>query len=427
MFLFYNILLLFFSLIFSPLLLVKLLTDKRYRTGLSERLGMIPPSLIEPFKGKSPIWFHAASVGEVNASVRLIEGIRERWPDKKLLVSVFTPTGKETAIVKLLARGKGQGVRGIADEVIFLPLDFPFIAGRVLKKINPSMLVLMETELWPNLIKSAGDMHIPVAVVNGRISDRSYGKYWFISPLLKRVFDNIKAFLMQSDGDAERIVTLGAEPSKVSVTGNIKFDIAVSDVNIPFMDNWEGPIFIAGSTHKGEDGPVIDIYKELRDKHPGLKLILAPRHLERVREVEGILAEKGLQYVKRSQVKEMIGGPLLLLDTLGELVSFYRYGNIVFMGGSIMPVGGHNLLEPAFYGRPVIFGPHTENFRDGARILTESGGGVEVRDAGELMRWTDKLLSNKELCDSMGDRAREAVLKNRGATGMTLEALEKVF
>lgn len=423
----YNILIILVVLALAPIILYKLTTDKRYRTGLSERLGIIPVALLDRFKGKKPIWFHVASVGEVNASVRLIEGIRDKWPGRKLLVSTFTPTGNKAAREKLLASGKWQGARGKADEVIFLPLDFPFVASRVLKKVNPSMLILMETELWPNLIKSAGDMCIPVVVVNGRISDRSYGKYWFVSPLLKRVFDNIKVFLMQSDGDAQRIVTLGAEPSKVSVTGNIKFDITVSDVNIPFMDNWEGPIFIAGSTHKGEDAPVIDLYKELRGRYPGLKLVLAPRHLERVREVEGILAEKGLQYAKRSQVKEMTGAPVLLLDTLGELVSFYRYGNIVFMGGSIVPVGGHNLLEPALYGRPVLFGPHTENFKDAARILTESGGGVEVRDAVELKLWTDKLLSSKELCYSMGDKARDAVLKNRGATSITLEALSKVF
>ena len=416
MFFLYNIIFLLSLLLLSPLLLYKLLTDRRYKIGLSERLGILPVSLLDTFRGSSPIWFHAASVGEVNASIRLIEGIREKWPERKLLVSTFTPTGNKAAREKLKAEG-----------VIFLPLDLPWVVNRVLKKINPSVLILMETELWPNLIKSAGDMCIPVAVVNGRISDRSYGKYWFISPLLKRVFDNIKAFLMQSDGDARRIVTLGAEPSKVSVTGNIKFDITVADVNIPFMDKWGGPVFIAGSTHKGEDGPVIDIYKELRSKYPDLKLILAPRHLERVRDVEGILAEKGLQYLKRSQVKEMIGGPVLLLDTLGELVSFYRYGNIIFMGGSIMPVGGHNLLEPALYGRPVLFGPHTENFRDVARALIESGGGVEVKDAGELMIWTDRLLSDKRLRDSMGDNARQAVLKNRGATGRTLEALSKVF
>lgn len=412
----YNLILLLSLLLLSPIILFKLIFDKRYRTGLLERLGFIPDSISDPFKGQRPIWFHAASVGEVIASQKLLEGIRERFPDRKLLVSTFTPTGNKAAKEKLKAEG-----------VIFLPLDLPWIVRKVLKKINPSVIILMETELWPNLIKSAGDMGIPVALVNGRISDKSYGKYWFISPLLKRVFDNINAFLMQSDSDAERIITLGAEPSRVSVTGNIKFDVTVSDADIPFMDNWEGPVFIAGSTHKGEDAPVIDIYKELHDKYPDLKLILAPRHPERTGEVEEILAEKGLRYVKRSQVKEMIEGPVLLLDTLGELASFYKYGNIVFMGGSIVPVGGHNLLEPALYGRPVLFGPHTENFRDAARILTESDGGVEVKDAGELMIWTDRLLSDKRLCNSMGDKARQAVLKNRGATGMTLEALSKVF
>jgi len=412
LFFLYNITLHLSLLIISPFIFFKLITDKRYRTGLSERLGDIPETILESLNGQRPIWFHAASVGEVIASQRLLEGIRERWPHKKLLISAFTPTGKDTAIAKTKA-----------DGVIFLPLDLPWIVRKVLKKINPSVIILMETELWPNMISRAGNMGIPVVTVNGRISDRSYGKYWFISPLLRKVFDHINRFLMQSDADAQRIVTLGADHSKVSVTGNIKFDLKAVYRDIPFMDEWGGPLLIAGSTHKGEDAVLLGIYKELRVHHPDLKLLLAPRHLERVTEVEGILEEKGLRWMRRSEVEERINEPVLLLDTLGELAYFYRYGNIVFMGGSLVPIGGHNLVEPALYGKPVLFGPHVENFRDAAQILTNSGGGIRVKDSDDLKDQLVRLLSDNDLCNSLGEKGREAVLNNQGATERTLESL----
>lgn len=412
----YNIIILLSLLLLSPLLLLKLLTDKRYRTGLSERLGFIPDSISHPFKGQRPIWFHASSVGEVIASQKLLEGIRERFPDRRLLVSTFTPTGNKAAREKLKA-----------DGVIFLPLDFPWAVNRAVKKVNPSVLILMETELWPNLIRKAGSMHIPVVVVNGRISDSSYGKYWFISPLLKKVFESITLFLMQSEGDAQRIITLGAEPSSVTVTGNIKFDLKPADKAIGFMENWGGPVLLAGSTHKGEDSPVLDIYKGLRERYPTLKLVLAPRHLDRIIEVEGILKEKGFQFVRRSEVSEKIESPILLLDTLGELASFYKYGTIVFIGGSLIPVGGHNPLEPALYGKPVLFGPHMENFRDSARILEENGGGARVDNPEGLNKRIDRLLSDIDLRQTMGNNARQAVLKNQGATERTMGGIYKIF
>ena len=412
----YNTLIILSILLFSPVILYKLLTDKRYRTGLSERLGNIPDAVIDAMAGQRPIWFHAASVGEVIASQKLLEGIRERFPGRRLLVSTFTPTGNEAAKEKLKA-----------DGVIFLPLDFPWAVNRAVKKVNPSTLILMETELWPNLIRKAGSMGIPVVLVNGRISDTSYGKYWFISPLLKKVFESITLFLMQSEGDSQRIVILGAEQSKVTVTGNIKFDLKPADKDIGFMDNWGGPVLLAGSTHKGEDAPILDIYKGLRERYPALKLVLAPRHLDRVREVEGILKEKGLQFVRRSEVSEKIELPILLLDTLGELATFYKYGTIVFIGGSLIPVGGHNPLEPALYGKPVLFGPHMENFRDSARILEESGGGARVDNPEGLNNRIDRLLSDIDLRQTMGNNARQAVLKNQGATERTMGGIFKIF
>lgn len=423
----YNLVLIFLIIISSPIFIYKMIVDKRYRTGLSERFGFLSNTLKATLDGNRPIWFHAASVGEVNASVMLLEKIRERWPDKKLLVSTFTPSGNRAAREKLLeVISQESGVRRIADEVIFLPLDLPFVVGRVLKMVNPSMLILMETELWPNLITKAGRMGIPVIMVNGRISDMSYGKYWFISPLLKKVFKSVTLFFMQSEGDAQRIITLGAEPSKVSVTGNIKFDIRLPINEIPFMNDWNGPVFVAGSTHRGEEAQILDIYKDLQGRYGSMKLILAPRHLERIREVREILAEEGLQYVRRSEVSDIIGSSILLLDTLGELASFYKYGNIVFIGGSLVPVGGHNLLEPAILGKPVLFGPYMENFRDIAQILVDSGGGVRVNNLAELKDRVNTLLSDESSCTSMGEKARQAVLQNRGAVERTLDGISGI-
>lgn len=434
----YNTLITLLVLLLSPVILYKLLTDKKYRTGIYERLGFISDGIISkiplksPFQkgdsglssplaegglfNNSPIWFHASSVGEVIASQRLLDGIRKRWPDRKLLVSTFTPTGYKAAREKLTA-----------DGVIFLPIDIPWAVNRVMKKVNPSVLILMETELWPNLIRRAGRMGVPVIVVNGRISDRSYGKYWFISPLLKKVFSHIRAFLMQSEGDAGRIITLGADASKVLVTGNIKFDMNISDKTIGFMDNWRGPVLLAGSTRDGEELLVLDSYKALSEKHADLKLVLAPRHLERIGEVEGVLTEKGLHYAKRSEISDHISHKVLLLDTLGELVSFYKYADIVFIGGSLVPLGGHNILEPALYGKPVLFGPHTENFRDSSKILEDAGGGVRVKDVDGLTTWVGELLLDDRLRQTMGDNARQAVLMNQGATEKTLNALAGII
>ena len=365
----YNTLIILSILLFSPVILYKLLTDKRYRTGLSERLGNIPDAVIDAMAGQRPIWFHAASVGEVIASQKLLEGIRERFPGRRLLVSTFTPTGNEAAKEKLKA-----------DGVIFLPLDFPWAVNRAVKKVNPSTLILMETELWPNLIRKAGSMGIPVVLVNGRISDTSYGKYWFISPLLKKVFESITLFLMQSEGDAQRIIILGAERSRVTVTGNIKFDINSVDKAIGFMESWGGPVLLAGSTRTGEESPVLDVYKGLRERYPALKLVLAPRHLDRIIEVEGILKETGLQYSKRSEISDRLDLPVLLLDTLGELVSFYKYADVVFIGGSLIPHGGQNPLEAAYFSKPIIFGPHMFNFQSVAAEFLRNGKGAELKD-----------------------------------------------
>jgi len=395
-----------------PVLLIKALIDSRYREGLAERLGIIPDGLIRSLEGKRPIWYHAASVGEVIASKKLIDEIKKRWPEKKILVSTFTATGNQTARKKLLA-----------DGVIFLPVDLPFIISRAMRRIDPSILIIMETELWPNLIGIAGRKNIPVVIVNGRISDRSIKGYRRIRALLRKIFENCSLILTQSEANSGRFIELGAAPGRVKSTGNLKFDFTARTEGLPFMKKWGGRVFIAGSTHSGEDGPILDCFIALKKKHPDLKLLLAPRHPNRSEEIEGLLAKRDLGYDKRSVAGNAVTKDILLLDTLGELAISYREAEVVFIGGSLVPVGGQNVLEPALYGKPVLFGPYMQNFREADEILIEAKGGIKVSNKDELEGVLDRLLSDPSLCEETGRRAREAVAKNQGATKRTLEVL----
>lgn len=408
----YNLLL----LLLLPLLLLKSLTNRKYRTGLKERFGFLPRTILKAACDDRPIWFHAASVGEVLASVRLIESIKKKWPEKKLLVSTFTPTGNETAREKLSV-----------DGVIYFPIDIPFIVRSILKKIRPEIIILMETELWPNFINHSGFMGIPVIVVNGRISERSYRRYQHLRPLLKRMFPRITLLIMQSEEDAARITSLGAAPEKVEIAGNIKYDFPAEERKLSFLEKWDGKVLAAGSTHQGEDAIILDIFIGLKSKYPDLKLVLAPRHPERTHEIEKLLKERDLTYDKRSEITDHIKSSLLLVDTLGELSSLYRYSDAVFVGGSLVPVGGHNVFEPALYGKPIIFGPHMENFLEISHILVECGGGLQVKNAEELKNNIDRLLSDSGLGYDMGKKAKAAVLKNQGATEKTVEAIAGII
>ena len=410
----YNIILILVILLLLPAFFIKLIIDSRYRPGLLERLGCLPAKVKSVLQEERPVWFHAASVGEVNASEKLVSAIKARWPEKKIIVSTYTATGNAMAREKLKA-----------DAVIYLPIDIPFIVRKVMERLNPAVLIIMETEIWPNLINEANVLNAPVVLVNGRISDSSYGKYRIIKGLLRVVFSKMSLVMTQSDEYRSRFINLGADERRVQTVGNIKFDMDIKELDLKFMNNWQGPLFIAGSTREREEELILDCYVSLSKKYPDLKLVLAPRHIERANEIEGLLKEKGLQYEKRSQVKNKINAPILLLDTLGELSSIYKYASIVFIGGSLVPRGGQNLLEPALWGKPVLFGPYMENFRESAAILGEAGGGLKVRNSSELAEKVDMLLSDADYCKTTGEKAKEAVLKNQGATARTVEALAR--
>ena len=410
MYFLYNSILFILLIFFFPLILFKVIKGGGIKE-LFQRLGF-SANLPESIKAGGAVWFHAASVGEVLASAALIEKIRLRWPDKRLIVSTFTAAGNKAATQKLCA-----------DAVIFLPFDLAPIVKWVLLKIKPDLLILMETELWPSLIIEATSIGTPVMLVNGRISDSSFGRYKILRPLIKGALNRLRLVLTQSSIDSERFAELGVDSARVQETGNIKFDMSIDNTEISFLKEWGHPLFIAGSTRDGEEPYILDAYLELRNSHPDLRLLLAPRHIERAGEIARMMDERGIDYTRRSREKGRAQSQVVLLDTLGELSSCYKYADIVFIGGSLVPMGGQNMLEPALERKPVLFGPHIGNFREAAAALIKGGGAVMVKDLEDLIKWGDLLLTDDKLRQQMGEKARETVLLNRGVTAKTVDML----
>ncbi len=411
MFFIYNILITLVAVAGLPWFLVKLVTTPKYRQGAAQRLGFLPAGLLEPIVRSKPIWVHAVSVGETIAAAPLIRELRRQYPARKIVLSTVTATGNRTARAQVPD----------ADAVIFFPFDLPGVLHRVLRKINPILFILIETEIWPNCIRLLHKRKVPILVVNGRISQHSYRGYRRIRFMMKRVLPRISAFLMQTEEDAQRIIALGAPPDRVQNAGNIKFDRNVLplaemeqlSIRRDYFLPEQGPILIAGSTHGGEEAPLIETYLQLRQTHPDLVFILAPRHPERAPEVEGLIQARGLIYQKRS--RPQAGRAVLLLDTVGELMRLYGIGTVAFVGGSLVPSGGHNILEPAIYGVPVVFGPHMENFPEITEVMLAHGAGLQVNAADALTAGIGGLLQDNPRRQAMGDAGMDVIRNNQGA------------
>jgi 3-deoxy-D-manno-octulosonic-acid transferase len=367
--------------------------------------------------GRGPLlWVHAVSVGEAIAASYFIRAFKEKHPEFEVLVSTITDTGQDVARKRL---------EGLAD-VFYMPFDLKWALNRAIRRIKPTVFVNMETELWPNLIRCLKMAGVPIIVMNGRISDKSYARYAKIRPLIRKTLRDIDLFLMQDGEYARRVVDLGAEDKNVVITGSFKFDVKVKDEALPWTGSINKPIIIAGSTHGGEEELISDAYLALKGAHKGLNLIIAPRHPQRFGEVEALIKSRGVACVKRSGLgaasAEKISGSVVLLDSIGELSAVYRVCDIAVMGGSFIEHGGQNPLEPAYWGVPAVCGPHMENFpfmedfyREGAAVGTDRAG-----LAGDL----DGLLNSPERRRSIGERARALLLKNRGAVGKAVEAME---
>ncbi|HSD27786.1 MAG TPA: 3-deoxy-D-manno-octulosonic acid transferase [Vicinamibacteria bacterium] len=387
-----------------------------------ERMGRLPVYL--NVDGDRSVWIHAVSVGEVLAARPLVPVLRERFPGHRIFLSTTTTTGN--AVAK-------KSVRGV-DGLLYAPLDFRRPVRRALEVLNPSLLVLVETELWPNLVHEARRRGTRIALVNGRISPRSFPRYERVRRFLAPLFSEIDLFLMQGEPHAERVRALGAPPARVRVTGNLKFD-AVEPSRIPerlarlLQGAAPRPLWVAGSTVGGEEELVLSAFHRVRERVPQARLLVAPRHPERFPLVPALVEAAGFRCLRRSALDPAAwrDGEVLLLDTLGELAQVYALATVVFVGGSLVPSGGHNILEPAVAGKAVVVGPHMENFQEIADQFRSESAMVQVASPDELAREVSALLLDDERRRELGDRARELVGRNRGAVSRTAEALSSLL
>jgi 3-deoxy-D-manno-octulosonic-acid transferase len=400
------------------------------RNSWRERLGYLPAHFRQERRGA--IWIHAVSVGETLAVAGLVRALVERYPERKSFISHVTPTGREAGETRL---------PGVAGR-FYLPLDWSTCTRRALDCLKPGLLIIVETELWPNLLRMAHRSGARVALVNARISDRSFPGYRFFRPFIRSVFENVDLAFAQTPRDAERLCAIGAAPGRVMVAGNLKFDGQPPEtggfarsLKRALTAASRDPVMVAASTMAGEEELVLRAWREIYRSYPQSLLILAPRHPARFERVAQLLASQGVSFVLRTLLPEdtnqaaaLLASPaVLLLDTLGELAGHFELADVVFMGGSLVPTGGHNLLEPAQCGKPVIFGPHMENFRDAADTFLEAGAAIRVQTWSELSTQTIRLLQDEKQRVAMGTAARETVEKGRGATARILQGLSRLI
>lgn len=433
------------ALVLAPYWLVKGGRQGKYLANLRERLGFAFPGLAKLAANREgAIWIHAVSVGEALSSVALARRLKEAYPDRPLVISTATVTGQALALERL----------GFADAVIYFPLDWRGCVRRALQAVKPAIVVVLETEIWPNFLRECGRRAVPIIFVSGRISDRSFARYekylgifgFFLRPFLKDALGNASSFLMQSEKDAERVRRLGAPSDRVWVSGNLKYDLETPAAT-PISDWIEGealkrgrsPIIVAGSVVANEEPLALIAFGTLQGEHPRALLVLAPRKPERFDAAAAHIQESHRKFIRRSQLT--IPGPgrtatpapsnggipddvnVILLDSIGELASVYRVADGAFVGGSLMPAGGHNILEPAAFGKIPVFGPSMENFAEIASRFVSAGAAIQVEspeDAG--VAWIE-LLRDPERLKDMGERARNLVDGSRGATDRAIGAV----
>jgi 3-deoxy-D-manno-octulosonic-acid transferase len=390
------------SLLFLPL---GFLLGSRYRNGLSQRLGLYSERLFEPVAGVRPVWIHAASVGEVRSALHFIQELKRILPTRKILLSTFTATGNRIAKDQVLA-----------DVVMFLPLDVLWIVRRALAKIDPSVLIVIETEIWPNLLREAYRKGIPTLLLSGRLSPRSFQKYSLFGGFFRQVMKCFTAVGMQSKADADRIMSLGTEPAKVSVTGSLKHFSGTAKRVLERSAQRGRPLLIVGSSHRGEEEILLKVFVSLKQQFPSLQMVLAPRHPQRFGEVEKLLRSTGLTFDRKSEMDGRIAfdKDIMFLDTMGDLQDFYAVGDVAFVGGSLVDGGGHNLLEPARFGMPVLFGPYTANFSSLAGEMKQKGAGIEVRAAEDLIREIANLLNDAQKRKAIGAKASAIAADDHG-------------
>ncbi len=416
----YNLILAVFSPVIFFYLAWRLLTGKESAASLRQKMGKydFPP----PKKGG--IWIHGVSVGEANVAALLVDELLKQNKNLPVTFTTSTKGGMETSMKRLAGKA----------AIAYFPFDFPGAVKSALSFFSPELIVLMETEIWPNLIYHAGRSGTATAVINGRLSDDSYRKYRMVRPVIAEFFGSIDLLLMQSQKDADRAVALGADKNKTFVAGNIKFDGRLPDENADkneirrrFGIPINAVVVILASSHAGEDELFLESMNKLSANRSRLYPVIAPRHVERAKSIIGLCGERGFKLPKLRS--ENSGGPgsMLVLDTLGELAELYGAADVAVIGGSFIPHGGQNPLEAAAWKLPVLFGPHMNNFRDISQKLVEAGGAIPVTDGDGLTNAVSRLLDNEEERRKTGGAGYDTILQNRGALHKTAEAVEKLF
>jgi 3-deoxy-D-manno-octulosonic-acid transferase len=424
----YSFLLTVGFLLLLPRFAIDAFRSRKYITGLGQRLGKIPK--LDPSKGPL-IWLHCVSVGETEAARPFVRALRGRLPSHRLVVSTTTVTGQAVA-----RRAFGKD----ASAIIYFPIDWAWNIRRVLKALNPTAVLIMETELWPNLLRECRRRSIPAALINGRISPTSFRRYHRIRTFMRSVLNDLSVAIMQSDEDAQRIASLGLAAERIRSVGNMKFDSAplsstvddlTTELRRRYGFNSDQPVIVAASTHSPEETVAIESFKVIRENNPGARLLIAPRHPERFDEVAKLIADSGLAWSRRSAASSPsdMNAAVILLDSIGELRATFQLADIAFVGGSLIPHGGQNVLEPAAQGVCVITGAHTHNFKAITRSLLAEDALVQLPELtmadapAALARVITELLRDEPRRKAIGQRAQNVCAHNRGATEQTLEMI----
>ncbi len=431
MYILYNILIiLVFIILVLPYFLYRLVVEKGFGHRFRQNMGLVSREEIAPVADSNCIWLHGASVGEMVAISPLVKEIKNLMPERKVLVSAVTVGGYDMA----------RQIMPEADAIINFPLDLPLVSSSMVRRIRPGIFIMVETELWPNFLRAIRSRHIPAMMMNGRISEKSVKSYRYLSGLLRDMLDTISLFCMQSSIDAEYITRLGADPEKIIVTGNTKFDQTYAEVSPEDLTAYKTelglgedayPVIVAGSTHRTEEEAVLTSFTALRKKYPRARLIIAPRKLNRIEEIKKVNAKFGYEMGFRSELKEMEGKrpefPVLMLDTIGELGRIYAIGDIVFVGGSLVRYGGHNVLEPAAHAKPILVGPSMEDFKDSYSLLSKAGGCRMVADTNGLTEAFLEIAEDDALRKKMGEASIQIIRENRGAALKTIHYLTELL
>ena len=423
----YTVAILVFAVLASPWFIYQAIRYRKYVGSVGQRMGRLPVSF--NLDGDPSIWIHAVSVGEALTARALIDDLKERYPGLRIFLSTTTLTGQQ------IARTRLQGV----DAVFFFPFDLPVFVRRTLRLVKPRLFVMMETEIWPNLLRACREQGVKTMLVNGRISSRSFPRYRLARRFFKRVLADVDRFCMQSDESARRIVEIGADPQRVTVTGSLKSESLDRPSAIPgrgparvlryFRVAASRPVFIAASTLKGEEDPVLQAFAAVRRALPSTLLVLAPRKPERFYEAENLARAEGFRVVRRTNltVDAEPRADVVVLDTLGELAHVFQIATVVFVGGSLVAQGGHNILEPAVHGKPIVFGPHMQNFAEIAETFLSHQAAVQVGSAEELTSAVLRLMNDPIERARLGAAARAIVEANRGAKPRTLDAIDALL